>query len=116
MRIALVAAYLLVLQSVIGAVAFAEGPGQIDAFGNPLCASSTGHSDAGSHHSGHLKLPDCCTPGCSMFSVAVSPPSQQGIAHLRLVLVLNLPPTRDGTVPFARGYNPGNPRAPPPTA
>jgi hypothetical protein len=114
--VALVAAWLLVLQGVVGAFAVASAP-QVDAFGNPLCATGVDGAAGGSHGAGHFKLPGCCTAGCSMFAPALPSPSQQAAPASELLAVSDLPAARPDTdLPPARDHNPGNPRAPPPTA
>ena len=67
MAVAFVAAYMLVLQSALGALAFGGGPqaAQIDAFGNVICThSGAAELPAGGQQPQHL--PDCCAFGCVM--------------------------------------------------
>ncbi|TKT82403.1 hypothetical protein [Aquamicrobium sp. LC103] len=115
--VALVAAYMLVLQSAMGALALGIGPSQpaLDAFGNPLCITGTERSDAGGK-AGHGLLPDCCVPGCAMFAPASNPPEAASVATLpSLPGRISFAVERDISVP-APEHHPGNPRAPPLTA
>lgn len=117
LRVALVAACMLVLQTAFGALALGTSPAELDAFGNPLCIASVDHSEADSKGSDHSKLTDCCTLGCSMFSSAFAAPSGQGAVGLRLPLVsVPLPEQYKASFAPALDHDPGNPRAPPLTA
>lgn len=117
LRVALAAAYMLVLQSIVGALALGIGPdaSQVDAFGNPLCITSTDATDGGMGGADHSKLPNCCTFGCSLFSSALATPPESGTSVVRRA---------DQSDGLARGYDllpavsardhePGSPRAPP---
>lgn len=110
--IALVAAYLLVLQSVFGAFALGIGPQQLDAFGNPLCIGSGDHS--GSGKTDHGSLPNCCTLGCPMVGQTLGAPPQvswlPASPPLDVGAVTHVPPV---VVVSADDHRPGNPRAPP---
>ena len=71
--VVLVAAYMLVLQAVTGAVAMgvAASTPPLDIFGNPLCISGSAvHNSGGTDK--HTAMPDCCTVACSIFSPATS--------------------------------------------
>lgn len=70
MGIALVASYMLVLQALIGAFALgaAAASPMLDAFGNPLCITSSDSTKSGSDNTSHSAVPDCCTVACSMFA------------------------------------------------
>jgi len=112
--LALVAAFVLVLQSVLGTVTLERMPAfpQLDAFGNPLCISAT-HSDSGRHDDGHGQPADCCLLGCQMSCHLLA-------AHLDADWLLAVPvscgarqrPPRTARLP-ARDHYPGCPRAPP---
>ncbi|RWC47775.1 MAG: hypothetical protein EOS55_15395 [Mesorhizobium sp.] len=118
MPVALVAAYLLLLQSTLGAFAFGAAPNasQLDAFGNVICT-----------HEGATQLPDgnqlpshlpaCCVLGCSMVSAAFAPPPDAGLAlhSLSFEAVAFVFPVAIH-LDFARERSPSNPRAPPLTA
>ncbi|TPL04405.1 hypothetical protein FJ938_16655 [Mesorhizobium sp. B2-4-14] len=115
MPVALVAAYLLLLQSTLGAFAFAAGPNatQFDAFGNVICThDGTTQLPDGDEHPSHL--PACCTLGCSMFSSAFAPPPDAGLAPASLsfeTVAFVFPASIH--LDFARERSPSNPRAPP---
>lgn len=114
LRVALVAACMLVLQTAFGALALGTSPAELDAFGNPLCIAGVDHSDAGSKGSDHSKLTDCCTLGCSMFSPALAAPSGHGGVELRLPLgSVPLPDEYKTSLAPALDHDPGSPRAPP---
>lgn len=113
--VALVAAYLLLLQSTLGAFAFGSGPSaaQLDAFGNVICThDGATQLPGGDQHPSHL--PACCTLGCSMFSPAYAPPPDAGLALASLsfeTVAFVFPATTH--LDFARERSPSNPRAPP---
>jgi len=115
MPVALVAAYLLLLQSVLGAFAFGAGPvaSQLDAFGNVICThEGAAELPAGDQHPAHM--PACCTLGCSMVSHAYAPPPENGmaLASLSFETVAFVFPAIVH-LDFARERSPSNPRAPP---
>ncbi|MFN3765255.1 MAG: hypothetical protein ACK4R3_06760 [Aliihoeflea sp.] len=70
--VALVAAYMLVLQALFGAFAAGASAGvpMLDDFGNPLCITSHEPGPSGGEGRDHSGMPDCCAPGCSMFAPA----------------------------------------------
>ncbi|MBZ9795162.1 DUF2946 family protein [Mesorhizobium sp. ES1-4] len=115
MPVALVAAYLLLLQSTFGALAFGTGPNvaQLDAFGNVICThDGATRLPGGDQHPSHL--PACCTLGCSMFSPAYAQPPEAGLALSSLsfeTVAFVFPATTH--LDFARERSPSNPRAPP---
>ncbi|TPK75609.1 DUF2946 domain-containing protein [Mesorhizobium sp. B2-4-15] len=115
MPVALVAAYLLLLQSTLGAFAFAAGPNaaQLDAFGNVICThNGATQLPGGDEHPSHL--PACCTLGCGMFSSAFAPPPDAGLALASLsfeTVAFVFPASIH--LDFARERSPSNPRAPP---
>ena len=115
MWIAFVAAYMLVLQSILTALAAGAmaAPLQRDAFDGIICIS---HSETQQPQDGspdRHSLPDCCITGCSM-SAAPMP-------HVTDTLFVVSEP-RESTVVFREHDSPalrlsegrsGNPRAPP---
>ncbi|ESZ22157.1 DUF2946 family protein [Mesorhizobium sp. L48C026A00] len=110
------AAYLLVLQSVLGAFAFGIGPdaSQRDAFGNVICT----HEGAAQRPGGDQQhIPACCVPGCGVASAVYAPPpaaaTPSGNFSVETVAFV-LPAFRH--LDFARDRSPSNPRAPPVTA
>ncbi|TIN30115.1 MAG: hypothetical protein E5Y31_09040 [Mesorhizobium sp.] len=118
MPVALVAAYLLLLQSTLGAFAFGAGPNasQLDAFGNVICThEGATQLPGGNQPPSHL--PACCVLGCSMVSAAFAPPPDAGLAlgSPSVETVAFLFPAAIH-LDFARERSPSNPRAPPLTA
>ncbi|PTE08335.1 DUF2946 family protein [Mesorhizobium helmanticense] len=115
MPAALVAAYLLVLQSALGAFAFGLSPAasQLDAFGNVICThDGAAELPGGDPHRQHM--PACCMLGCSMVSAAHAPPPDAAALARSLVfeaVAFVLPAFRH--LDFARARSPSNPRAPP---
>lgn len=118
MPAALVAAYLLVLQSVLGAFAFGLGPdaSQRDAFGNVICTQEgAAELPGGDPHRQHM--PACCMLGCSLASSVHAPPPAAAALARSVVfeaVAFVLPAFRH--LDFARDRSPSNPRAPPATA
>ncbi|ASP74249.1 hypothetical protein CDO28_22650 (plasmid) [Sinorhizobium meliloti] len=114
-RLALVAACMLVLQSVVHAFA-GQAPDILpfDAFGNPFCVTGASHSDTGHRGGDHDKLPECCILGCGMSSALPAAPS--GGTSL-----IGTPRSSGAVLPpycevFIRrsDHEPGSARAPPP--
>lgn len=66
MGVALVAAWALMLQALMGAFTpgMAASAPLLDAFGNPLCITSPAGDDTGPRH--HDTLTDCCALACGM--------------------------------------------------
>ena len=109
--VALVAAWLLVLQSMVGAPALSASSAQLDSFGNVLCTTH-GIKTVPGGDTGHT--PDCCFLGCAAFGTALATPPEAGalLASLsfeaeKLVLA------SDQFLDRLRGRTPANPRAPP---
>lgn len=111
---AVFAAYMLVVQAMLGAFAMGAAnatPG-LDIFGNPLCLTSM--DGAGEHESPKSAVPECCSAGCSMFApITPSDPTEHALDN-----------PLDGPLAFAlplewlspdqgHEYRPGRPRAPP---
>ncbi|MDX8539575.1 hypothetical protein RFM23_18305 [Mesorhizobium abyssinicae] len=116
MRVAFVAALMLLLQSALGAFAAGPANAQLDAFGNVICTHEGAAQLPGSDpHQRHM--PACCVLGCSMVSAAHAPPPDAGVLARSLVLeaVVFAPPAFTH-VDFVRDRSPSNPRAPPATA
>lgn len=118
--LALVAAYMLVLQALIGAFALgsAAASPMLDAFGNPLCITSMHSTDNGSGGSDHGTMPDCCTASCSMFAPATADERTLSSVANPLPVVTARPAPGFDTVAHTHApeENPGSPRAPPATA
>ncbi|WP_192180618.1 DUF2946 family protein [Mesorhizobium amorphae] len=116
MPAALVAAYLLLIQTTLGAFAFATAPDAalLDAFGNVICThEGAAQPSGGDPHQQHM--PACCMLGCSMTSVVHAPPPCDAGALATSVsfeaVAFVLPAFRH--LDFARDRSPSNPRAPP---
>lgn len=113
--VALVAAWLLVLQSVATAFAFADGPqpAQLDAFGNVICThDGAAELPAGDPH--QQPTPPCCAFGCIMAGTVFSPPPTvfalaRGIAFETIAFAVPSP----APALFPREHAAANPRAPP---
>ena len=114
---AAVAACLLVLQSVLGALAYGTGPeaAQLDVFGNVICThTGTGTLPTGSV--GH-SVPPCCAYGCMVATAVFSaPPLSLAIARDIAFEPVSFRRTRLQVLQVARTRSPANPRAPPAAA
>jgi hypothetical protein len=114
MPAAFAAAYLLVLQSMLGAFAFGLSPNasQLDAFGSVICTQEGAAQLPGQQH-----MPACCMLGCGVASAAYVPPPAAGMVPGNFpveTVAFVLPAFRH--LDFARDRSPSNPRAPPATA
>jgi hypothetical protein len=118
MAVALVAAWLLVLQSALTAFAFGGGPQprQLDAFGNVICThDGAAELPAGDPH--RQPVPSCCAFGCIVSGTAFSPPPAafalaRGIVFETVAFAVPAP----APALFPRERMAANPRAPPPAA
>lgn len=114
--IAFVAAYMLVLQSVL--TAFTAGamaaPLPLDAFGGIICASHGTTNLPGDGSSDHRKLPDCCITGCNMLSGAPTPHGLDDLLFVSMVResIVVIRGHDSPTLRLSEGRS-GNPRAPP---
>ena len=111
--LALVAAWLFLVQSLAGGFALAAGEVPLDAFGNPLCITSTDHG-APADNSDHGKMPGCCMLGCAASAtVAGAPPDETSL----IIVFRTETPGRPLAAPIATiqadDHDPGSPRAPP---
>ncbi|HEY4192947.1 MAG TPA: hypothetical protein VGM46_09910 [Mesorhizobium sp.] len=116
MAAAFAAAYLLVLQSVVGAFALGVGPSpaQLDAFGNIICThDGTGKLPDGGPQQRHM--PNCCVLGCALASSALcTPPAEACRIELRSSFhAIDYLPAAPAHLAFERDRSPANPRAPP---
>lgn len=113
LRVALAAALLLLSGTVSGAFAGAglSATAVLDAYGNPICATHSGH-DGGPDRRG---LPGCCTLACSMAAPALADAPAGGDVGPGLGAVIGLLPAGFAADmrPAAPGHDPGRPRAPP---
>ncbi|MBS7701510.1 MULTISPECIES: DUF2946 family protein [unclassified Chelatococcus] len=114
--VALVAAYMLILQSVLGAFAIgaSASPERNDVFGTILCAPSGDQSGASDDAPVRRHLPDCCLYGCSMFApVLLSLPAAAETPFEHPVVLSHPLPDFGVRAPLRRDGSPGRPRAPP---
>lgn len=121
MPAALVAAYVLVLQSLLGAFALGAGPAAAatDTFGNVICthdgAAGRPAGNDQDHGQGHRS--SCCTLGCA-FSASALGPAPDAALHLRTAFAETgaaMAPA-PGQPLFSRHRWQANPRAPPAAA
>lgn len=116
--VVLVAAYVLLFQSITGAFALGVGSTPLDAFGNPLCITSTEHSTSAGKGLDHDKMRSCCELACSMVAPALvaasdAPWISADLPHATGAIRHH----SSARVPAsALDHAPGNPRAPPLTA
>jgi hypothetical protein len=116
--VAFVAAWLLVLQSALGAFAFGNGPQprQLDAFGNVICThDGAAELPTGDPH--QQPMPPCCSFGCIMAGTVFNPPPT-ALALTRAVVFATVAFATPSPAPavFPRERSAANPRAPPPAA
>lgn len=115
--VALLAAYLLVVQSLLSAfsIGASASPAQLDFFGNVICTSKgavtfPGGNDPADRHD----MPYCCFFGCSIISpMVVSPPEFFGIVTSPLCQAVAFIFRGDEKAVVADEGKPSNPRAPP---
>ena len=112
-----VAALILFAQSFLsgwstGAMA---GTPMLDAFGNPLCITST--DQGGAPAGDHSKLPNCCTFGCSTVSPVLAAPDFDSTSLVRRLVISSVlfAIGQDLVIP-SPDHDSGSPRAPPLTA
>lgn len=111
---ALVAAWMLVVQSIAGAMAQGAGPVPLDAFGNVLCITSdrAGPGQGGLPH--HDRSPDCCLAGCIFAAGAHAlPAAAPGAPPRRAVAEISVPRLAAFSLSTRPDPSPGTPRAPP---
>lgn len=116
--VALVAAYMLVLQSLVGAFALgaaAASPVLLDVFGNPLCISSASGVASEEDHGDHGSMPDCCIIACSMFAPTTADERAPRSLYNPLVKTAQQtePVYESVIISFALEHSPGSPRSPP---
>jgi hypothetical protein len=115
MAVALVAAWLLVLQSMVGAFALggASAAAPLDGFGNVICTHDGAAGFPGSDRR-PAHPPACCVLVCSLASPALAAPPDAGPLLVRIdpeTARIVFPVS--GHRPWARGHSPSSPRAPP---
>ena len=114
MPVAIAAAYVLVLQSLLTSFAFAadKPAGRLDAFGNVICT----HAGTAEQPSGDPQnhKPSCCAFGCTFSSLGYGAPPDAavGLKTGFAETAATLPVAADHRH-FSRPRSPANPRAPP---
>ena len=112
MPIALVAAAVLVLQSVFSVWALGTPQPMLDAFGNPLCITGTDSQSPGP--SDHSKVPNCCALGCMGVSHALPVAGDAGVELVHPFDESRAVYWGQRQISVAPAdHNPGSPRAPP---
>lgn len=110
-----VAAYLFVLQSVVGAFALGAGPDQppLDGFGNVICTHE-GATELPPGNPHQKTLPNCCTLGCTMVSPALGAgPDTEALSAGLSFRTVAYPHIGTDRIAVTRDRSPANPRAPP---
>lgn len=117
MGVAVVAAYMLMLQGLLGAFALgaANALPMMDVFGNPLCITSAEASASLPDERPHTGVPECCTVACSMFSaLGAGDRTSSSLANpLSTPAAALFQPATVIIAPFTLERGPGSPRAPP---
>ena len=114
--VALVAAYMLLAQSLVSAFALgaSASPGFADTLGTVLCAPSGEQLPAGKDGPAKPHLPDCCLTGCSLFGQALLPAVYGASLLVPVVLAASSATAPEARAPDTdRRGRPANPRAPP---
>ncbi|MBN9242170.1 MAG: hypothetical protein J0I98_05200 [Mesorhizobium sp.] len=113
MPVAFAAAYVLVLQTLLGAFALGTGTdGQTDAFGNVICTHAGAAEQPAGSPQGHQ--PSCCALGCAFSASGLGTPPDAlpalKIAFVEIGATVAAVPERPL---FSRHRSQANPRAPP---
>ncbi|MCV0395531.1 MAG: hypothetical protein K5872_16845 [Rhizobiaceae bacterium] len=112
--VALVAAWMLVVQSIVGAMAQGTGPVPLDVFGNALCITSTHASPGQGGLPRHDLIPDCCQAGCIFAAGAHAVPTVAiGIPAGHASAGTDTPRLAAFSLTTRPDPSPGAPRAPP---
>jgi len=114
MATALVAAYLLVLQALLGGLAAGTHAGAgvtVDAFGQVLCRGASTGTDSPADPAHHT--PDCCTTGCQTSATSGLPPLAPAFAVPRAAIAHAQPLLRTDLATSDLDHRPHNARAPP---
>jgi len=114
MTVAFVAAYVLILQSLLATFALGadSAAAQLDAFGNVICT----HAGAAEQPSGNPQnhQPSCCTLGCSLSSLGFGAPPDTTVAlETAFAETAVVAPATVERPLFSRHRWQANPRAPP---
>jgi hypothetical protein len=118
--VTLVAAYMLVLQSALGALALGAGPqaSQLDAFGNVICThAGEAQLPSGATPQQPPHLPNCCAFGCIMSGTTLSaPPPMFAVSHGITFETVAFAEPSAAPIALPRERSAANPRAPPSAA
>lgn len=114
-RAVFAAAILLVFQSSLSAFAIgaASGPMPLDAFGNPLCITSSDISPQDGESGQPPALHECCTLGCAAGQSLATPQEHADAIGIERTSASILPVALAQDRVQPDDYHPGNPRAPP---
>lgn len=116
-RVAILATVMLFFQIAVGGFALgsaAAASPTLDIFGNPLCITGVTHSETAGDTRDHAGLPDCCTPGCSMFAPVTGPDRDRCALFNPLGQREVLPVATHAVIAIcADDHDPARPRAPP---
>jgi hypothetical protein len=116
MPVALAAAYVLVLQTLLGAFALGTGAaGQTDAFGNVICThAGAAEQPTGDRQDDHSS---CCALGCAFSAPGFgAPPEAAAVLKTAFVEVGAIVSALPDRPLFSRHRSQANPRAPPASA
>lgn len=110
---AIIVAYALFFQAIVGALVIGVGAAEAGGLGTFVCSPRTAEAAAANAEPGGRNwVPSCCLQGCGMFAVPVLPVPPS--------VALPVEPLHPASVPSApvgrlgdRAVAPGNPRAPP---
>lgn len=114
---ALAAAYVLVLQSLLATFAFGadSAAGRFDAFGNVICTHAGATEKPAGDPQNHQ--PSCCTLGCAFSSLGFgAPPDVAVAARPDFAEIAVAAPATTNRPLFSRHRWQANPRAPPSAA
>lgn len=113
MPVAFAAAYVLVLQTLLGAFALGIGTaGQTDAFGNVICTHAGAAEQPAGNPQGHQ--PSCCALGCAFSTSGLgTPPDTMPALKIAFVEIDATAATAPERPLFSRHRSQANPRAPP---
>ncbi|WP_353646148.1 hypothetical protein [Mesorhizobium sp. WSM2239] len=112
--VAFIATLVLLLQTFFVSWSLAAAPhdGILDAFGNPLCVTSSDPTPS----DGPLEGPTCCTLGCNMSSTVFHTPAPDAVPVRQDVEANVQVGIEHALLRASPDHNPGSPRAPPLTA
>lgn len=113
--VALAAAYLFAIQTVLVVVAPAVSAGPADPL-HVLCygaGSALSGTQGGSQDNPQAPHQTCCSLACTMFGSGLAPAGEASLPPVVLVVSVAPPAPWNDARTDRRGWRPGNPRAPP---